>query len=146
VKENGNSNEQRHSTEAESIGKYLNLSSSQKMPLMKSDGFESPFDENESVMSFARSTVSAGSRSTWSTLFLLTIVVCVLILPSSDSSDNAVITQQIGNTNITVNDTYFEIISVYAKLLIKYLTIFGYLLFVGSFIYGKYRKRKLKKF
>jgi hypothetical protein len=97
-------------------------------------------------MSFARSTVSVGSHSSWSTLFLLSIVVCVLILPNNNSSDTAVIAQQIESTTITTNDTIFETIFSYAKLLVKYITIVGYLLFVGSFACGQYRKRKLKKF
>jgi hypothetical protein len=80
-------------TETETIDKYLNLGSPRKEPSMKGADFESPFDEQESAMSWVRSTVSAGSHSSWSTLFLLSIAVCVLVLPSPNPTDTAVVAQ-----------------------------------------------------
>jgi hypothetical protein len=92
VKEKGNANGH-HSAETETIDKYLNLGSPQKELSMKGADFESPFDEQESAISWVRSTVSAGSHSSWSTLFLLTVAVCVLVLPSPNPTDTAVVAQ-----------------------------------------------------
>jgi hypothetical protein len=51
-------------------------------------------------MSWVRSSYSSGSRSNWSTLFILTIVVCIFVLPSSDSANGAIIAQQTSTSYI----------------------------------------------
>lgn len=107
--------------------------------------YESPFEEEDSALSWVRSSYSYGSRSNWSTIFILTIVVCVFVLPSSDS-DITVVAQQVGNAVLANQSSLFDGILSYGKVFVKYLVITGYLLFAGSFAYGKYCKRKLKKF
>lgn len=51
-------------------------------------------------MNWVRSSYSAGSRSNWSTIFVLTILVCVFVLPSENSTDKTVVAQQTGNTTV----------------------------------------------
>ncbi len=102
-------------------------------------------------MGWIRTSYSSGSRSNWSTLFVLTIVVCIFVLPSSDNTTSgAVIAQQTSTEGIDkIYGNYgnlLESMFSYGKSIIKYVIILGYAVFVGSFIYGKYWKKKLKKF
>jgi hypothetical protein len=57
-------------------------------------------------MGWIRTPYSAGSRSNWSTLFVLTIVVCIFVLPSETPTDKIVIAQQTGETAIIQTKTF----------------------------------------
>lgn len=96
-------------------------------------------------MNWVRSSYSAGSRSNWSTIFVLTVLVCVFVLPSDNSADKVIVAQQTGNSVATETPPNLDLIFSYSKVVVKYLITLGYILFAGSFVYSKYFKRKLKK-
>lgn len=69
--------------------------------MRQENNFESPFEEEDSALNWVRSSYSAGSRSNWSTIFVLTILVCVFVLPSDNSADKTIIAQQLASNVVS---------------------------------------------
>lgn len=124
------------------IDQYLNLSKSDTHS--QHHDYESPFEE-DSAMQWVRESYSSGTRSNWTTLFIVTMIICVFVLPPDSSGSESVLAQQMGTTTITPAAGGVEVALMYGKQAARYLLVGLYALFVGSFVYSRLWRRKSKK-
>jgi hypothetical protein len=69
----------------------------------------------------------------------------VFVLPATEHTDAAIVAQEVGGAEV-VGLSGVEGIMGVGRVLAKYLVIVGYLGFVAAFAYGRYCRRKQKKF
>lgn len=122
----------------ENIDQYLNLEG----PAQHKMSEEYHFEEEDK---WIRSASSSPVRSEWSTLFVLTIIVGIFVIPASENAEAVNVANQSGISEVTTSVFGSVDFLGAARMGLKYAIIVGYFIFALRLLYTRVNWKKLKQ-
>lgn len=111
-------------------------------PNTKKISEEYHFEDEEN---WIRSSNSSPVHSEWSTLFILTIIVGIFVIPADESQGNVSLAQQSSVSDLSHSILFGIDWLSFGKSIIKYVVVMGYLYFTVKFLKNRINWKKLKK-